>query len=165
MTRSRSVEQKPERVRRNEEEMERGRQAAARAGRRALLERWEKAHRISLRYDIDGDRRQAWLWQKFDGGRAAENSLLLAEEKDHNEWPSEGFVAKVALGLHALTGSLEAAPPDIYRRVADAMHYGKSPMYRGYARPPGDYVWYEEAADFTATVTKAKKAKQRGPRP
>lgn len=164
MTRSRSVEQKPERVRRNEEEMERGRQAAARAGRRALLERWEKAHRISLRYDIDGDRRQAWLWEKPQDLKYAPGTLL-AEEKDHNDFPSESFVAQVALGLQALTGSLEAAPPDIYRRVADAMHYGKSPMYRWYARPPGDYVWYEEAADFTATVTKAKKAKQRGLRP
>lgn len=127
MTRSRSVEQKPERVRRNEEEMERGRQVAARAGRRALLERWEKAHRISLRYDIDGDRRQAWLWQKFDGGRAAENSLLLAEEKDHNEWPSEGFVAKVALGLQALTGSLEA--PEHWGHPVNKEQYLKGQSY------------------------------------
>lgn len=109
MTRSQGPEQKPERVRRREEEMERGRQVAARAERRALLERWEKAHRISLRYDIDGDRRQAWLWQAFDRTLVDETSMLLAEEKDHNEWPSEGFVAQVALGLQALTGSLEAA--------------------------------------------------------
>lgn len=81
-----------------------------------------------------------------------------------DQFPTIATLARVQLALHAGVTSRDE-PPDIYRRVAYAMHYGKSPMYRGYARPPGDYVWYEEAADFTATVTKAKKAKQRGLRP
>lgn len=106
MTRSQVRPSNPKVDRQRAEEMERGRQVAARAARLALLERWEAAHKISLRYDIDGDRRQAWLWQK-----AFVEGMLIAEEKNNNDFPSEVFIAKVALGLQAHFGNLEGKDP------------------------------------------------------
>ena len=78
---------------RNLAEMAQGVLVSQRYARRAQLDRWEVARKIYLK--IVNTTWRVWLYQEY--------GVLLAECEDSSDFPTEAFVAQVALGIQALS--------------------------------------------------------------
>ena len=82
-------------------EMAQGILVSQRHARWEQLQRWERAGKISLNYTGGEYRRQVWLYR----------GILLAECDDGNDFPTEAFVAQVALGIQALSNFVGVYEP------------------------------------------------------
>jgi hypothetical protein len=102
-------------------EMAQGVLVSQRAARLLQLQAWEDAHKISMRYDIDGNRRQAWLWMSFQEAKYSPGTLL-AECDNNNDFPTEVFVAQVALGIQALSSFDGVKEPEQRPKSESAKH-------------------------------------------
>jgi hypothetical protein len=81
-------------------EIKRGQERSALAERQDRLLRLQAGSKIVLKFDTDGCRRQAWLHAKYL--ESPGTPVLLAEEFESKDYPTDVFLAKVALGLGAL---------------------------------------------------------------
>lgn len=89
---------------------------------------------------------------------------VFADPRD--QFPTIATLARVQLALHAGLTSKDNGVGERWINTYGHDLRAQQAIFRGdRALPPGPYAWYDEAADFTATVTKAKKAKQKGLRP
>ena len=99
-------------------EMAQGILVSQRHARYAQLERWEKARKIVVRLRVTGPgnwRRTVWLYSPFpdllsDMGMTPIGTLL-AECEDNKDYPTEAFVAQVALGIQALSNFVGVYEP------------------------------------------------------
>lgn len=113
-------------------EMAQGKLVQQRHARLEQLERWERAHKIKLRMRCRGDiwLRQAWLEQLRPFPNLGEvgnydprfNDTLLAECEDSTDYPTEAFVAQVALGIQALSSFDGVKEPEQQEKSEQAKH-------------------------------------------
>lgn len=84
-------------------EIEQGRKVAARNARLDALNFLVNEKKIVMRYALDGDRHQAWLYQtgRSNGVDWHWDGTLLAECPNDSDYPTEAFIAQIALGLMA----------------------------------------------------------------
>jgi hypothetical protein len=80
-------------------EIAHGKKVAQRNGRLEALNWLVNNRLVSMLYNVDGDRQQAWLGRVYAPDEPG--GTLLAECPNDNDYPTEAFLAQVALGLMA----------------------------------------------------------------
>jgi hypothetical protein len=107
----------PMNLEKNLAEMAQGVLVAQRNARRYQLQRWEEAHKIYCCMERRPYRHQAWF-----RGPHREGGVLLAECPDDKDYPTEAFVAQVALGIQALSNFDGVREPEQREKSEVAKH-------------------------------------------